>query len=89
LLTQEQRERFLAEADLHSLVQLLEAEPDPRGAYDLRSDLPFLLTCLIAALLFNGDGTEAVAQWCRDHVALLQDVFGPRLDLSPSGSLYR
>jgi predicted transposase YbfD/YdcC len=42
-----------------------------------------------AALLCNCDGTEAVAQWCRDHVALLPDAFGPRLFLTPSGSLYR
>ena len=85
-LTQEQRDRLLAEAALHSLDEVLEAVPDPRGKQGLRYDLPFLLTCLIAALLCNCDGTEAVAQWCRDHVALLQDVFGPRLFLRPSGS---
>jgi hypothetical protein len=39
--------------------------------------------------LCNCDGTEAVAQWCRDHRTLLRDVFGPRLFLAPSGSLYR
>jgi len=88
-LTQEQRDHLLAEAALHSLAEVLEAVPDPRGKHGLRYDLPFLLTCLIAALLCNCDGSEAVAQWCRDHVALLQDVFGPRLFLSPSGSLYR
>jgi len=44
---------------------------------------------LVAALLCNCDGTEAVAQWCRDHRTLLRDVFGPRLFLAPSGSLYR
>jgi predicted transposase YbfD/YdcC len=43
----------------------------------------------MAALLCNCDGTEAVAQWCRDHVTLLEDMFGPRLFLTPSGSLYR
>jgi predicted transposase YbfD/YdcC len=67
----------------------LEAVPDPRGKHGLRYDLPFLLTCLIAALLCNCDGSEAVASWCRDQRALLQDVFGPRLFLTPSGSLYR
>ena len=61
-LTQEQRERLLAEAALHSLADLLEAVPDPRGAHGRRYDLPFLLTCLIAALLCNCDSTEAVAQ---------------------------
>jgi predicted transposase YbfD/YdcC len=44
---------------------------------------------LVAALLCNCDGSEAVAQWCRDHVDLLREVFGPRLFLTPSGSLYR
>jgi predicted transposase YbfD/YdcC len=47
------------------------------------------LPCLVTALLCNCDGTEAVAQWCRDHVALLRGVFGSRLFLTPSGSLYR
>jgi hypothetical protein len=88
-LSKEQSDHLLAEAALHRLADLFEAVPDPRGAHGLRYDLPFLLTCLIAALLCNCDGTEAVAQWCRDHVALLGDVFGPRLFLTPSGSLYR
>ena len=88
-LSKEQSEHLLAEAALHRLADLFDAVPDPRGAHGLRYDLPFLLTCLIAALLCNCDGTEAVAQWCRDHVALLRDVFGPRLFLTPSGSLYR
>ncbi len=88
-LTSEQCDHLLAEAALQSLAELLEAVPDPRGAHGMRYDLPFLLVCLLAALLCNCDGTEAVAQWCRDHVDLLGDVFGPRLFLTPSGSLYR
>src|SRR6266446_9585425 len=88
-LSKEQAETVLTEAALQSLTELFEAVPDPRGAHGLRYDLPFLLTCLIVALLCNCDGTEAVAQWCRDHVDLLRDVFGPRLFLTPSGSLYR
>jgi predicted transposase YbfD/YdcC len=80
---------LLSEAALQSLADLFEAVPDPRGAHGLRYDLPFLLTCLVAALLCNCDGTEVVAQWCRDHSTLLRDVFGPRLFLAPSGSLYR
>jgi len=87
--SKEQAESLLAEAALQSLADLFEAVPDPRGALGLRYDLPFLLTCLIAALLCNCDGTEAVAQWCRDHVALLEDLFGSRLFLMPSGWLYR
>jgi predicted transposase YbfD/YdcC len=88
-LSQEQADGLLSEAALHSLAELFEAVPDPRGRHGLRYDLPFLLTCLVAALLCNCDGTEAVAQWCRDHGPLLQEVFGPRLFLTPSGSLYR
>jgi predicted transposase YbfD/YdcC len=80
---------LLTEAGLHSLTKVLEAVPDPRGKHGLRYDLPFLLTCLIAALLCNCDGSEAVAGCCRDHIALLQEVFGRRLFLTPSGSLYR
>jgi hypothetical protein len=87
--SKEQAESLLSKAALQSLFDLFEAVPDSRGAHGLRYDLPFLLTCLAAALLCNCDGTEAVAQWCRDHRLLLRDVFGPRLFLTPSGSLYR
>src|SRR6266702_4196864 len=87
--SREQADALLTEAALYSLADLFEAVPDPRGAHGLRYDLPFLLTCLVAALLCNCDGTEAVGQWCRDHVALLRRVFGSRLFLTPMGSLYR
>ena len=60
--SKEQAGGLLAEAALHSLAELLEAVPDPRGRHGLRYDLPFLLTCLVAALLCNCDGTDAVAQ---------------------------
>lgn len=88
-MSQEQAEVVLTEAGLQSLADVLEAVPDPRGAHGLRYDLPFLLTCLVAALLCHCDGTDAVAEWCRDHRSLLREVFGPRLFLTPSGSLYR
>ncbi len=82
-LSSEQADGLLTQAGLHSLADLLEAVPDPRGRHGLRYDLPFLLTCLIAALLCNCDGSEAVAQWCRDQRTFLQGVFGPRLFLTP------
>jgi hypothetical protein len=88
-LSKEQADNLLTEAALHSLAEVFEAVPDPRGAHGLRYDLPFLLTCLAAALLCNCDGSEAVAQWCRNHRSLLRRVFGLRLFLTPSGSLYR
>ena len=50
-LTDEQRHDLLKQASLHSLAQLLEAVPDPRGRHGLRYDLPFLLCCLIVARL--------------------------------------
>jgi DDE_Tnp_1-associated len=88
-LTEEERQVLLTQAHLHSLVEMLETIPDPRGNHGLRYDLPFLLTCLIAALLCSCNSTEAVSQWCREHDELLREIFGPRLFLTPSGSLYR
>jgi predicted transposase YbfD/YdcC len=88
-LTDEQRSNLLQQASLHTLAFLLEAMPDPRGRHGLRYDLPFLLCVLAAALLCNCNSSEAVAQWCQEHQALLVEVFGPRQFLTPSGSLYR
>ncbi len=83
-LTEEDRQGLLTQAHLHTLVEMLEAIPDPRGKQGLRYDLPYLLTCLIAALLCNCQSTEAVSQWCREHIDLLQDIFGSRLFLTRS-----
>jgi len=88
-LRQEERQRLLTQAHLHPLVEMLEAIPDPRGNHGLRYDLPYLLTCLIAALLCNCQSTEAVSQWCHEHLDLLEDLFGPRAFLTPSGALSR
>jgi predicted transposase YbfD/YdcC len=84
-----QREQLLTQAGMQSVASIFEAVPDPRKAHGLRYDLPFLLTCWLAALLCHCDSSEAVAQWCRDQQQLLREVFGPRLFLTPSGSLYR
>ncbi len=88
-LSDDQRHDLLTQAHLSSLAQVLEAVPDPRGRHGLRYDLPFLLCCLVAAVLCNCNGSEAVAQWCREQEELLRQVFGSRLFLTPSGSLYR
>jgi len=88
-LREEERQSLLTQAHLSTLNELMEAIPDPRGKHGLRYDLPFLLTCLIAALLCNCNSTEAVGQWCHEHQSLLREIFGPRLFLTPSGSLYR
>ena len=88
-LREEERRALLEEAALKSVDEILEAGPDPRGRHGLRYEVAFLLTCLVAAWICNCNSTEAVAQWCREHQALLRQVFGARLDLSPSGSLSR
>lgn len=88
-LKEEERHHLLTQAHLSTLSELMEAIPDPRGKHGLRYDLPFLLTCLIAALLGNCNSTESISQWCREHKDLLREIFGPRLFLTPSGSLYR
>ncbi len=88
-LSEEERSALLEKAALVSVYEILDAVPDPRGKHGLRYELSFLLTCLLAGLLCNSNSTEAVAQWCREHVELLRQIFGERPHLSPSGSLYR
>ncbi len=74
---------------LTSLHAAFAAIPDPRSVHGRRYDLPFLLTCLVAALLCNCNSTCAVGQWCREHRRLLRATFGARRHLTPSDSLYR
>jgi predicted transposase YbfD/YdcC len=88
-LSEQERSALVEKAALMSVYEILEAVPDPRGKHGLRYELSFLLTCLLAALLCNCNSTEAIAQWCREHGDLLKQVFGARLFLTPSGSLYR
>ncbi len=54
-----------------------------------RYDLPFLLICLVAALLCDCNSLEAVGRWTRDQRRVLARVCGPRRHLTPTGSLYR
>src|SRR5437016_61591 len=88
-LPNEQRTSHLADAPLLSLYEAFAAVPDPRSRHGLRYDLPYLLTCLVAALLCNCNSPEAVGQWCRDQQLLLRRLFGPRDFYTPTGSLYR
>ena len=85
----DQRASRLADAPLLSLYEAFAAVPDPRSRHGQRYDLPYLLTCLVAALLCNCNSLEAVGQWCRDHQLLLRRLFGPRDFYTPTGSLYR
>ncbi len=89
LLSDAQRRDLLTDTRLTSLTAVFASLPDPRERSGRRYDLPFLLTCLVAALLCNCNSTRAVGQWCREHHALLRRVFGPRRHLTPSDSLYR
>src|SRR5947199_10854222 len=85
----DQRASRLADAPLLSLYEAFGAVPDPRSRHGQRYDLPYLLTCLVAALMCNCNSLEAVGQWCRDHQLLLRRLFGPRDFYTPTGSLYR
>jgi predicted transposase YbfD/YdcC len=74
---------------LTSLQGMFTAVPDLRSRHGRRYTLSFLLTCLVAALLCNCNGLDAVGQWCREHREVLEDVFGPLRHLTPTGALYR
>ena len=88
-LTNSQRQQLLDQANLCSLYELFTTIPDPRRKEGQRYELPYLLSCLVAALLCNCNSTLAVGEWCREHRELLARLFGPRRFLCPSDSLYR
>lgn len=88
-LTEEQRSVLLCDTAIRHLHDVFTAVPDPRSRHGRRYELPFLLTCLVCALLCNCNPLDAVGQWCSDHQELLASVFGPRRFLAPSSSLYR
>ena len=88
-LSTDQQQHLLEAPILMSLYEAFAAVPDPRSKHGQRYDLPYLLTCLVAALLCNCNSLEAVGQWCGDHQLLLRRLFGPRDFYTPTGSLYR
>jgi predicted transposase YbfD/YdcC len=88
-LSDEERAALLENAALESLGEVFASMPDPRSRHGQRYTLPFLLTCLVAALICNCNSMDAVGQWCADRKPLLRRVFGPQRFLTPSGSLYR
>jgi hypothetical protein len=49
--------------------------------------LPFLLTCLVAALLCDCASLAAVGQWCSEHRALLARRYPHARFLTPTGAL--
>jgi predicted transposase YbfD/YdcC len=88
-LSPEERCALLSDQQLHALSDVFAAVPDPRSRHGLRYPLPFLLTCVTAALLCNSNSLDAVAQWCREHRAALRRLFPDQRRLTPSGSLLR
>src|SRR5437660_11491106 len=74
----EQRASHVADAPRLSLYEAFAAVPDPRSRHGQRYDLPYLLTCLVAALVCNCNSKDSVGQWCRDHHLLLRRLVGPR-----------
>jgi predicted transposase YbfD/YdcC len=88
-LSAQERAALFSDAHLRTLPAAFAAIPDPRKRRGQRYDLPFLLTCLVAALLCDCNSLEAVGRWTRDHRTVLARVCGPRRHLTPTGSLYR
>jgi predicted transposase YbfD/YdcC len=88
-LPSSQRERLFKEGALVSIYEIFATLPDPRRRQGLRYELAYLLTCLVAALLCGRNSTLAVAEWCQDEQALLEEVFGARKYYCPDDSLYR
>lgn len=88
-LSKEERCALLGDQQLQALADVFAAVPDPRSRHGLRYPLPFLLTCLTAALLCESNSRDAAAQWCREHRPLLRRLFPTQRRLTPSGSLLR
>jgi hypothetical protein len=83
-LRTEQHEQHVA-----SLPAAFATVSDPRRRRGRRYELPFLLTCLVLALLCDCNTLEAVGQWCREQRSLLARHFPRQRFHTPTGSLYR
>jgi predicted transposase YbfD/YdcC len=88
-LTAQERATLFSDERLRTLPAAFATVPDPRKRRGQRYDLPFLLLCLVAALLCDCNSLEAVGRWTRDQRTVLARVCGPRRHLCPTGSLYR
>ena len=89
VLSVEERRALLEDPAMATLQGVFAAVPDPRARRGLRYDLPFLLTCLVAALLSNCNSLAAVGQWCQEHRALLGRRYPHARFLTPTGALFR
>src|SRR5256714_1668468 len=88
-LTAQERAALFTDERLRTLPAAFATVPDPRKRRGQRYDLPFLVLCLVAALLCYCNSLEAVGRWTRDQRTVLARVCGPRRHLCPTGSLYR
>jgi predicted transposase YbfD/YdcC len=88
-LSEEERRALLTDGGLDRLQAVFAAVPDPRGRRGRRYDLPFLLTCLVAALLCNCNTLAAVGQWCVEQRPLLARRYPHYRFLTPTGALFR
>jgi predicted transposase YbfD/YdcC len=88
-LAVEERLALLSDPAMATLQGVFAAVPDPRARRGRRYDLPFLLTCLVAALLCDCDSLAAVGQWCREHRALLARCYPHARFHTPTGALFR
>jgi len=88
-LTDAARRAVLHDDRVRDLPAVFAAVPDPRGRQGRRYDLPFLLTCLVAALLCNCNSLAAIGQWCHEHRALLARQFPHQRFHTPTGALFR
>lgn len=79
----------LTEEQIGDLPAAFATLPDPRARRGRRYELPFLLTCLVAALRCGCDSLDAVGEWCGHQRRLWRRYCGPRRHLTPTGSLYR
>ena len=61
-LAEEEHRALLTDAAMASVQRLSATVPEPRKRRGLRYDLPFLLTCLVAALLSTCTSRSAVGQ---------------------------
>jgi len=64
------RAALFTDAGLRTLQAAFASIPDPRERRGQRYDLPFLLICLVVALLCDCNSLEAVGRWTRDQRTL-------------------
>ena len=85
-LSAAERAHLFTDTRVRTLQAAFTSIPDPRKRRGQRYDRPFLLICVVAALLCDCNSLEAVGRWTRDQRSVLARVCGPRRHLTPTGS---